>query len=161
MTATFLIFLFYVLKSNPSLGFLPCVALIGLTDGFCGCLSTISTFSMELHKFDVRPSYIYGLTSLISGQLLGLLVLGSFSLSKGNVISPQCLSWANCLFNMHRIFYTEILHYLMLIDFCSPWRFFAHFSIPSYWRVEDLYNDKEKVLWKDLAQVWNWVLLLL
>ncbi|KAA1079327.1 hypothetical protein PGT21_008233 [Puccinia graminis f. sp. tritici] len=56
-----------------------CAGLQGLRDGFCGCLSTISTFFLELHR--AGPSYKnfrYGLTSWLSGQFLCLMIFGIY-----------------------------------------------------------------------------------
>ncbi|ORZ07521.1 CrcB-like protein-domain-containing protein [Lobosporangium transversale] len=55
-----------------------CQVLSGLQDGFCGCLTTISTFALELKILSRRASYIYGVSSVVAAQLAMLIVLGSF-----------------------------------------------------------------------------------
>eukprot|EP00727_Mastigamoeba_balamuthi_P006168 m51a1_g2170 hypothetical protein (363) ;mRNA; f:66669-67880 len=40
-----------------------------LTSGFCGCLTTMSTFAGELWKLPVAKGYLYGLVSLAGTQL--------------------------------------------------------------------------------------------
>lgn len=49
----------------------------GVMTGFCGCLTTISSFESELHKLgiaNVRHAYVYGLTSIGLAQLISLLL---------------------------------------------------------------------------------------
>ena len=43
--------------------------LYGLCTGFCGCLTTLSTFVNELHVLPRRAAYIYGMSSIILAQL--------------------------------------------------------------------------------------------
>ena len=50
------------------------VALTGVTTGFCGCLTTVSTFAVELTSLSLRGTYIYGLCSVILAQL-GLVII--------------------------------------------------------------------------------------
>ena len=69
---------------------LQCQVLQGLEDGFCGCLTTVSTFIIEIRKLDRRRSYIYAITSYVCGQTIMLLVLGSLDFSKGG-LGPRCL----------------------------------------------------------------------
>lgn len=49
-------------------------ALTGVTTGFCGCLTTVSTFAVELTSLSLRGTYIYGLCSVILAQL-GLVII--------------------------------------------------------------------------------------
>jgi fluoride ion exporter CrcB/FEX len=41
-------------------GILGCQALQGIQDGFCGCLTTVSTWVLELMSLRRRHAYIYG-----------------------------------------------------------------------------------------------------
>lgn len=49
-------------------------ALTGVATGFCGCLTTVSTFAVELTSLSLRGTYIYGLCSVILAQL-GLAII--------------------------------------------------------------------------------------
>ena len=49
-------------------------ALTGVTTGFCGCLTTVSTFAVELSTLSLRGTYIYGLCSVVLAQL-GLVII--------------------------------------------------------------------------------------
>ncbi|KNF03651.1 hypothetical protein PSTG_03172 [Puccinia striiformis f. sp. tritici PST-78] len=56
-----------------------CAGLQGLRDGFCGCLSTISTFFLEVYRAGpCYKTFRYALTSWISGQFLCLMIFGIY-----------------------------------------------------------------------------------
>lgn len=81
VVATGLLALFSVLQytSAARTNLEYCAGLQGLRDGFCGCLSTISTFFLELHRAGpCRQNFRYALASWISGQLLCLLLFGIY-----------------------------------------------------------------------------------
>ena len=48
--------------------------LYGATAGFCGCLTTVSTFAVELTTLSLAGTYIYGLLSVLAAQV-GLIVI--------------------------------------------------------------------------------------
>lgn len=78
--------LLQLLSHDPEL----CGGLQGLKDGFCGCLSTISTFFVELRKIKpISRAVRYGLVSWISGQLLCVLLLGVYLWSHP-LVRDQC-----------------------------------------------------------------------
>ncbi|KAI7939977.1 hypothetical protein MJO28_013629 [Puccinia striiformis f. sp. tritici] len=68
------------LNSGVTLNFSEyCAGLQGLRDGFCGCLSTISTFFLEVYRAGpCYKTFRYALTSWISGQFLCLMIFGIY-----------------------------------------------------------------------------------
>ena len=51
-----------------------CAVLLGVQQGFCGCLTTVSTWAVELNGLNWRPAWIYGLSSVII-SLAGLVII--------------------------------------------------------------------------------------
>jgi fluoride ion exporter CrcB/FEX len=49
--------------------------LTGVSTGFCGCLTTVSTFAVELSGLPLGPSYLYAISSIILAQLGMILVI--------------------------------------------------------------------------------------
>ncbi|CAD1812363.1 CrcB-like family protein [Candida parapsilosis] len=66
-----------------------CHVLIGLDDGFCGALTTVSTFMAELFALKTFHSYRYGIVSVMVGYALMVLVLGSYNWTVG-LTDPVC-----------------------------------------------------------------------
>ncbi|KAF8076462.1 CrcB-like protein-domain-containing protein [Lyophyllum atratum] len=54
-----------------------CSLLQGLSDGYCGCLTTVSTFAVEVHGLGMKRGSRYALLSWCVGQLLLLVILGT------------------------------------------------------------------------------------
>lgn len=65
--------IFLDLQRVPIGGMVGCQVLQGMSDGFCGCLTTVSTWVAELTGLRLRHGYFYGLTSV--GVALGLMVI--------------------------------------------------------------------------------------
>ncbi|KAI0832369.1 CrcB-like protein-domain-containing protein [Trametes gibbosa] len=61
-----------------------CVVLKGLADGYCGCLTTVSTFAAEVAALDGRRAWVYVAVSWLCSQVLLAIVLGA-SLGAGHV----------------------------------------------------------------------------
>ncbi|KJR89604.1 uncharacterized protein SPSK_06228 [Sporothrix schenckii 1099-18] len=54
-----------------------CQVLQGIMDGFCGCLTTVSTWMAELSGLRRRHAYVYGGISLATGLVVVVLVIGT------------------------------------------------------------------------------------
>lgn len=75
---TALLGFFHVLQGLPSaVSPNTCALLQGLGDGYCGCLTTISTFAAEIGALTGWKAVSYTTISWITGQLLLLVIMGS------------------------------------------------------------------------------------
>ena len=55
-----------------------CRVLAGVADGFCGCLSTVSTLAVELRSLRTSHAYTYAFTTASIGLAITVSVLGSW-----------------------------------------------------------------------------------
>ena len=84
MIATALVAVFALLQySSTNRSIISCAVLTGLIDGFCGCLSTVSTFITEIRGMRRQHAYRYAIISIVGGQALMVLILGSYWWSQG------------------------------------------------------------------------------
>lgn len=60
-----------------------CSVVQGLADGYCGCLTTISTFVSEITALPRKNAYCYGFASVVVSQICMFIVLGSYIWSQG------------------------------------------------------------------------------
>lgn len=75
---TALLGLFHVLQNLPSsVSPAACSLLQGLGDGYCGCLTTISTFAAEVVALGGWKPWLYVVISWCMGQLLLLIIMGT------------------------------------------------------------------------------------
>ena len=56
--------------------------LSGIATGFCGCLTTVSTFAVELTVLTIRGSYFYSLCSIILAQVGLIVIQGAYEWTK-------------------------------------------------------------------------------
>jgi len=75
---TALLAAFHVIQSTPT----PpsphaCSILQGLIDGYCGCLTTVSTFAAEIRDFGKWKACRYAAVSWVLGQCMMVLIYGS------------------------------------------------------------------------------------
>lgn len=66
-----------------------CQVLQGVQDGFCGCLTTVSTWVAEINGLKRRHGYIYAFVSVVGGLCLMVVIMGSVRWSVG-FSSPVC-----------------------------------------------------------------------
>ncbi|KAG2186136.1 hypothetical protein INT43_002574, partial [Umbelopsis isabellina] len=87
LIATLVLAIVTLLMSGPVTSFVSCSVLQGISDGFCGkcCLSTISTFTVsgardivEITTLRLRTKYRYFFISLVLGQVIMFVVLGTY-----------------------------------------------------------------------------------
>lgn len=64
-------------------GVIGCQVLQGVEDGFCGCLTTISTWVAELSSLRRRSAYIYGTVSVVLSTALMIVIMGSLRWTDG------------------------------------------------------------------------------
>ncbi|KAJ2485586.1 hypothetical protein IWW37_005907 [Coemansia sp. RSA 2050] len=55
-----------------------CYVLAAVSDGFCGCLTTISTFAAEITTLRSRPSMLYAGISIVVAQAFFILISGIY-----------------------------------------------------------------------------------
>jgi fluoride exporter len=60
-----------------------CQLLQGAMEGFCGCLTTVSTWVLELTGLRRRAAYVYGITSLVAGVMVMVVVMGPVRWGRG------------------------------------------------------------------------------
>ena len=73
----------YDLQHVPLGGIIGCQALQGVEDGFCGCLTTVSTWVSELNTLRRRHAYRYGLISVAGSISLLVVIMGSMKWTVG------------------------------------------------------------------------------
>ncbi|KAI0399880.1 CrcB-like protein-domain-containing protein [Xylaria palmicola] len=71
------------LAHAPAGGAVGCQVLQGVGDGFCGCLTTVSTWVLELSALARRRAYVYGCASVVSALVLLIAIMGGLRWSQG------------------------------------------------------------------------------
>ncbi|KAK3401242.1 CrcB-like protein-domain-containing protein [Sordaria brevicollis] len=64
-------------------GVVGCQVLQGVADGFCGCLTTVSTWAAELAALRRRNAYVYGGASVGGGLALLVVIMGGLRWTEG------------------------------------------------------------------------------
>lgn len=72
-------------------GVVGCQVLQGCMDGFCGCLTTVSTWVVELKGLQRRHAYVYGLASVLVALGFLVVIMGSLKWTVG-FASPACMT---------------------------------------------------------------------
>lgn len=67
----------HIIQRAPALPLpVACSILQGFIDGYCGCLSTVSTFVSEIRMLKGKKSWLYAAVSVGLGQVICLVILG-------------------------------------------------------------------------------------
>ncbi|KAL4781664.1 CrcB-like protein-domain-containing protein [Aspergillus varians] len=72
-------------------GITGCEVLQGIMDGFCGCLTTVSTWVLELSDLRRRHAYLYGAASVVVALCFLVVEIGSLQWTRG-LATPACFS---------------------------------------------------------------------
>jgi fluoride exporter len=75
-------------RVRSPISFLSCAVIFGIDNGFCGCLSTVSTFAVELDTLVRQHAYIYAVVSIVTGIVVLVLLVGVSAWSQGYI--PLC-----------------------------------------------------------------------
>lgn len=67
----------------PIGGVVGCQVLQGVEDGFCGALTTVSTWVAELSSLRRRHAYVYGIVSVVASLVLLIAIMGGLRWSDG------------------------------------------------------------------------------
>lgn len=70
-------------------GLLGCGILQGIQDGFCGCLTTVSTWALELKGLRRSHAYLYGIASVGLSLSILVVVMGTVRWTIG-FVPPAC-----------------------------------------------------------------------
>ena len=73
----------YDLQRVPLGGVVGCQVLQGVEDGFCGCLTTVSTWVSELSSLRRRNAYRYGAASVVVALCFLIVIMGSLQWTSG------------------------------------------------------------------------------
>lgn len=68
-----------------------CQVLQGIMDGFCGCLTTVSTWVLELSDLRRRHAYFYGGVSVVLALCALVVEIGSLKWTRG-LATPACFA---------------------------------------------------------------------
>jgi CrcB protein len=71
------------LQHVPAGGIVGCQVLQGVEDGFCGCLTTVSTWASELAALRRNHAYKYGAASFVAGLCFLVVIMGSLRWTRG------------------------------------------------------------------------------
>ncbi|CAG8433505.1 6281_t:CDS:2 [Diversispora eburnea] len=88
MLGTLILGLLFFLSNGIIHSNLKCEIVTGLMDGLCGCLTTISTFTIS--TLNRRHAYIYATISIVVGQVIMIFTVGIYHWSVG--LTKTCSS---------------------------------------------------------------------
>jgi CrcB protein len=76
-----------LIGAAPGSGYIACGVLEGVIQGFCGCITTVSTWVVELNSLRRRHAYLYGAASVCIALLSLIVIMGSVGWTIGFGIS--------------------------------------------------------------------------
>ncbi|KAK7737806.1 hypothetical protein SLS53_006426 [Cytospora paraplurivora] len=71
------------LQHVPIGGVIGCQVLQGIEDGFCGCLTTVSTWMSELTSLRRRQAWVYGLVTVVASFAVMVAIMGGLRWKDG------------------------------------------------------------------------------
>jgi fluoride ion exporter CrcB/FEX len=83
ISGTVLLAMAWDIAHLPSGGVIGCQVLQGIEDGFCGCLTTVSTWVAELTALRRRHAYVYGVASVVVALACMVAIMGGLRWSDG------------------------------------------------------------------------------
>ncbi|GBB87562.1 hypothetical protein RclHR1_01400015 [Rhizophagus clarus] len=79
MSGSVIIGILFLLSNGIASSNISCEIIKGLIDGFCGCLTTISTFATEINiTLPRKHAYRYAFISILMGQIAMILTIGIY-----------------------------------------------------------------------------------
>jgi len=88
MAGSAIVTILYLLPGVTQIHPYQCDIIAGLVDGFCGCLTTISTWIVEVSFLKTKNSYIYGGLSILIAEILNVIIF--FSMGVPRPYNNQC-----------------------------------------------------------------------
>ncbi|KAG9303276.1 hypothetical protein G9A89_013602 [Geosiphon pyriformis] len=80
---TLVLGILFILSNGEVNSKLGCQVISGLSDGFCGCLTTISTFAVEITSLPRVQAYRYAIFSVVMAQVTMVVTLGIYDWTVG------------------------------------------------------------------------------
>jgi len=72
-------------RDRSPISTISCAVLYGIDQGFCGCLSTVSTFAVELDTLMRLHAYVYATVSIVVGIISLVILVGISAWAVGYV----------------------------------------------------------------------------
>ncbi|RIA97122.1 CrcB-like protein [Glomus cerebriforme] len=88
LSGSIIIGILFFLSNGVISSKISCEIVKGLTDGFCGCLTTVSTFATEIIALPRKHAYKYAFVSILMGQVAMILTVGIYHWTVG--LSTAC-----------------------------------------------------------------------
>jgi len=90
IAGTLCLAIFTIFKYSSDYHEFLCHFLMAVGDGFCGCLTTISTFVNELNSLNTKHLYIYCIASIVSAQFVIMVTFGIYGWTSKPTYGMSC-----------------------------------------------------------------------